>query len=341
MPANRLSSLPQCWTSPMRRRRDRSFSCASLFATESFAARMRPSAQPFRPPKGCRRTRSSIAGVPSFSIHLLLGSAGFHQPPRYYEEIRLLHGRRPVVVASFGSTAHGGPMQTSLGNDTGCPAAPAPITAPASSGFWASRSKTRWPGRPGLLRGSLTFGAAVRLGLLPHTASRRQRWRLTTAGTACSCLRLAVATTSPREGLSPPIQCPCQAHLRSGYALSPERQRRRILFLVVALPCPRRIHPAQGGQYWTRKGVAIGRDLTAKIKIHHPSDDLGAVLAATAHAGGSGKGFLTQLSVADRVEAALTAADAPFRAHGFNSTTQLTYSLGAGGPAQSARHPIR
>src|SRR5277367_5580069 len=69
-----------------RRRRDRSFSRASLFATESFAARMRPSAQPFRPPKGCRRTRSSIAGVPSFSIHLLLGSAGFHQPPRYYEE---------------------------------------------------------------------------------------------------------------------------------------------------------------------------------------------------------------------------------------------------------------
>src|SRR5271170_787077 len=31
--------------------------------------------------------------------------------------------------------------------------------------------------------------------------------------TACSCLRLAVATNAPREGLSPPIQCPCQAHL--------------------------------------------------------------------------------------------------------------------------------
>src|SRR5271168_2195448 len=126
-----------------RRRRDRSFSRASLFATESFAARMRPSAQPFRPPKGCRRTRSSIAGVPSFSIHLLLGSAGFHQPPRYYEEIRLLRGRRPVVVASFGSTARADPTQTSLGNDTGCPAAPAPTTTPASNGFWASRSKTR------------------------------------------------------------------------------------------------------------------------------------------------------------------------------------------------------
>src|SRR5271170_1731828 len=94
-----------------RRRRDRSFSCASLFATESFAARMRPSAQPFRPPKGCQRTRSSIAGVPSFSIHLLLGSAGFHQPPRYYEEIRLLRGRRPVVVASFGSTARADPRR--------------------------------------------------------------------------------------------------------------------------------------------------------------------------------------------------------------------------------------
>src|SRR5271170_5087425 len=71
-----------------RRRRDRSFSRSSLFATESFAARMRPSAQPFRPPKGCRRTRSSIAGVPSFSIHLLLGSAGFHQPPRYLATMR-------------------------------------------------------------------------------------------------------------------------------------------------------------------------------------------------------------------------------------------------------------
>src|SRR5271168_4105903 len=30
---------------------------------------------------------------------------------------------------------------------------------------------------------------------------------------ACSCLWLAVATNTPREGLSPPIQCPCQAHL--------------------------------------------------------------------------------------------------------------------------------
>src|SRR5208282_6029011 len=73
-----------------------------------------------------------------------------------------------------------GPTQTSPGKNTGCPAAPAPITAPASVGFWASRLETRSPGRSGLHRGSLAFGAAVRLGLLLHPASRRQLWRLTT-----------------------------------------------------------------------------------------------------------------------------------------------------------------
>jgi hypothetical protein len=113
-----------------------------------------------------------------------------------------------------------GPTQISLGKNTGCPAAPAPITAPASVGFWALRLETRSPGRSGLHRGSLAFGAAVRLGLLLHTASRRQLWRLTTAVTACSCLQLAVATNSPRKGLSPPIQCPCQAHLRCGAAVN-------------------------------------------------------------------------------------------------------------------------
>ena len=103
-------------------------------------------------------------------------------------------------------------MQISLGKNTECPAASVPITAPTSVGFWASRSLARSPGRTGLLRASLSFGAAVRLGLLPHTASRRQDRRLTIALSACSCLRLAVATNSHREGLSPPIQCPCQAH---------------------------------------------------------------------------------------------------------------------------------
>src|SRR5271170_5773179 len=36
---------------------------------------------------------------------------------------------------------------------------------------------------------------------------------------ACSCLWLAVATNTPREGLSPPSQCPCQAHLPGGSCL--------------------------------------------------------------------------------------------------------------------------
>ena len=107
-----------------------------------------------------------------------------------------------------------GPTWISLSKNTECPVTPAPLTAPASVGFWASRSQTRSPGRSGLLRGSLSFGATVRLELLPHTASRRQGLASHDGSPACSCLWLAVATNSPREGLSPPIQCPCQAHPR-------------------------------------------------------------------------------------------------------------------------------
>jgi len=179
---------------------------------------MRPSPWPSRPLAGCRRTRSSIAAVPSFSIHLLLCSAGFRRPPRSYEKSRLLHGLRPVVVASFGSTAQrepfADPCRPPRVRCAECPAAAVPITVPTSVGHRASRSKARSPGRTGLLRALLAFGAAVRLGLLPHTASRPQEWRLTTTRSACSCLRLAVAANRPREGLSPPIQRPCRAHLR-------------------------------------------------------------------------------------------------------------------------------
>ena len=59
---------------------------------------------------------------------------------------------------------------------------------------------------------SLWFGAAVCLRLPPHTTSRRKLSRLATDQSTCSCLRLTVATNSPRKGLSPPIQCPCRAH---------------------------------------------------------------------------------------------------------------------------------
>src|ERR1700757_4983148 len=67
----------------------------------------------------------------------------------------------------------------------------------------------------------------------------------------------------------------------------------------------------------------------AGAELCHPSDNMGSVLAASEHAGGSGKDFLISLAVAYQVAAALTAA-APFMAHGFDLTTQLTYSLAAG-----------
>ena len=66
---------------------------------------------------------------------------------------------------------------------------------------------------------SLSFGAAVCLRLPPHTTSRRKLSRLATDQSTCSCLRLTVATNSPRKGLSPPIQCPCRAH-SSGHGVA-------------------------------------------------------------------------------------------------------------------------
>jgi hypothetical protein len=158
--------------------------------------------------RGFRRTQWSIVVVPSLSIHPLLGSAGFHQLRCYYEGIRLLRGRRPVVVASFGSTARADLRRSLWVRTLDVPPLPPPLPPRPRLDFVETRS----PGRSGLHRGSLAFGAAVRLGLLLHTASRRQLRRLTTAVTACSCLQLAVATNSPRKGLS--LQCPCQAHLR-------------------------------------------------------------------------------------------------------------------------------
>jgi 2-methylcitrate dehydratase len=61
----------------------------------------------------------------------------------------------------------------------------------------------------------------------------------------------------------------------------------------------------------------------------HPSDNLGAVLAVSDYACRSGEDFLTALAVAYQIETALSAA-APFMVHGFDLTTPLTYSLGAG-----------
>jgi 2-methylcitrate dehydratase len=67
----------------------------------------------------------------------------------------------------------------------------------------------------------------------------------------------------------------------------------------------------------------------AGSELCHPSDNTGGVLAVCEYAGGSGREFLTALAVAYQAEATLTGA-APFMAHGFDLTTQLTFSLGAG-----------
>ena len=64
-------------------------------------------------------------------------------------------------------------------------------------------------------------------------------------------------------------------------------------------------------------------------ELCHPSDNVGAVLAACEHAGRSGKEFLAALAVAYQVESALT-ANAPFMADGFDLTTQLSFSIAAG-----------
>jgi hypothetical protein len=77
------------------------------------AVRMRPRIRSSRPPKGLSaRVRFNLPSVfldPSPpSLHRLSqtspGERHRHSSDRYYEEIRLLHGHRPVV-ASFGSTA--------------------------------------------------------------------------------------------------------------------------------------------------------------------------------------------------------------------------------------------
>ncbi len=67
----------------------------------------------------------------------------------------------------------------------------------------------------------------------------------------------------------------------------------------------------------------------ARNETCHPSDNLGAVLAASEYARGSGKAFLTALAVAYQVQCRLSDA-APVRAKGFDHTTQGAYAVAAG-----------
>ncbi len=61
----------------------------------------------------------------------------------------------------------------------------------------------------------------------------------------------------------------------------------------------------------------------------HPSDNLGAVLAAAEYARASGKKFLTALAAAYQVQCRLS-DEAPVRAKGFDHTTQGSYAAAAG-----------
>jgi hypothetical protein len=174
------------------------------------------------PLRAVGESKAQLTGTrPSQSISPFAPPAftGFHAPTKRSDfcmdvgRLSLPPSGLPLaLIAHARWGALRGPMQTSQGKDTGCTAAPGPNTAPISVGFWASRSFARSPDRPGLHRASLTFGAAARLRLLPHTASRRQAGLSHDAPPACSCLRLAVASNLLRRGLAPPIQGPCLAH---------------------------------------------------------------------------------------------------------------------------------
>lgn len=61
----------------------------------------------------------------------------------------------------------------------------------------------------------------------------------------------------------------------------------------------------------------------------HPSDNVGAALAATEYAGGNGRDLLTALAVAYQVQCRLSDI-APVRAKGFDHTTQGSYAVAAG-----------
>jgi 2-methylcitrate dehydratase len=67
----------------------------------------------------------------------------------------------------------------------------------------------------------------------------------------------------------------------------------------------------------------------AKGETCHPSDNLGAIMAAAEYARRSGRDFLTALAVAYQVQCRLSDV-APVRARGFDHTTQGSFAVAAG-----------
>ena len=72
----------------------------------------------------------------------------------------------------------------------------------------------------------------------------------------------------------------------------------------------------------------------------HPSDNLGAVLAASEYAGQRGRDFLLSLAVAYQVQCRLSSV-APVRSKGFDHTTQGSYAVAAGASKALGLDPMR
>src|SRR5258708_3954345 len=67
----------------------------------------------------------------------------------------------------------------------------------------------------------------------------------------------------------------------------------------------------------------------AKKETCHPSDNLGAILAASEYAHSNGREFLTALAIAYQIQCRLSDV-APVREKGFDHTTQGAYAVAAG-----------
>ena len=163
-------------------------------------SRMRPSSSRVAPLRAVGEHEAQLTmSRPSQPISPF-APAGFHRLHRSYEEIRLLHGHRPVVVASSGLPL-ARTVQTSLGKNTGCPAAARPHYRPGLGwilGVAFVDTLTRSVRLAGVHLRSVRRFASGFISTRPHGArggvSRRRHLG--------SCLRLAVATNSPRRRTS-------------------------------------------------------------------------------------------------------------------------------------------
>src|ERR1019366_2585856 len=75
--------------------------------------------------------------------------------------------------------------------------------------------------------------------------------------------------------------------------------------------------------------VATFYELTGILESCHPSDNLGAILAAGEYIGATGRDLMTALAVAYQVQCRLCDV-APVRARGFDHTVQGAYGVAAG-----------